>query len=87
MINFVSAKIAPQPQANNATPYTNPAIKIGDIAPFLPPACVFGNGKDKHLVVTCHYFDDLERAIQYAKSIESTDNTSITIKSITETEI
>lgn len=72
------------PLCNQNTPYINQAITFKDIHEFLPPACVFGNGKDKHLVITCHHFDELGQAIKYAQSIATDDNTSITIKTITE---
>lgn len=73
-----------QQECHQSTPYTNPAITFRDIQPFLPPACVFGNGKDKHLVITCHHFDELGQAIKYAQSIASNESVSVAIKTITE---
>lgn len=46
--------------------------------------CNFGNGKDKHLVITCHHFDELGQAIKYAQSIASNESVSVAIKTITQ---
>lgn len=42
--------------------------------------CNFDNGKDKHLVITCHHFDELGQAIKYAQSIATDDRMDIIIK-------
>lgn len=72
------------PPCDQSTLYTNPAITFRDIQPFLPSACVFGNGKDKHLVITCQHFDELEQAIKHAQNIASNESVSVAIKTITE---
>lgn len=72
------------PPCNQTTPYTSQAIAFKDIQPFLPSACVFGNGKDKHLVITCQHFDELSDAINYAQSIADDESVSVAIKTITE---
>ncbi|MFL1732896.1 hypothetical protein [Moraxella oculi] len=90
MIKFVLATPANAnavyicPPCNQTTPYTNPAITFREIQPFLPSACVFGNGKDKHLVITCQHFDELADAIRHAQSIATDDRMDITIKTITQ---
>ncbi|MFA9487190.1 MULTISPECIES: hypothetical protein [unclassified Moraxella] len=90
MIEFVLATPANAnavhicPPCNQNTPYTNQTIAFKDIHAFLPPACVFGNGKDKHLVITCQHFDELSDAINYAQSIASNESVSVAIKTITE---
>lgn len=72
------------PLCNQTTPYASQAVAFKDIHAFLPSAYVFANGKDKHIVITCQHFDELGQAIKYAQSIATDDNTSITIKTITE---
>lgn len=72
------------PLCNQTTPYTNQAIAFKDIHEFLPSACVFANGKDKHLVITCQHFDELADAIRHAQSIATDDRMDIIIKTITQ---
>ncbi|WP_432480701.1 hypothetical protein [Moraxella sp. ZY200743] len=64
MIKFVLATPANAvhicPPCNQNTPYTSQAIAFKDIHAFLPPACVFANGKDKHLVITCQHLTSFQ---------------------------
>lgn len=73
-----------QQKCHQSTPYTNQAIAFKDIHEFLPSACVFANGKDKHLVITCQHFDELADAIRHAQSIATDDRMDIIIKTITQ---